>query len=219
MIAATGSDAYEPGLWARLSEAAYDRMRRRLGYRKLIGVVTPMDALSYKGSSSLPEGYTSRFIEPEELEPFAEAEWNDLSARFVAECRERGDLCYGAFEGERLVSYSFYSRKPVPIDDELTVHFDTRFVYVYKSFTVPSERGRKLHGLLMNRAIRAIHDESGCAGLIAYLEPANPSSERSGARLGHRRFGTIRVLRFRGLTWTFHGPGCARYGFRVTARK
>jgi hypothetical protein len=210
-------DRYGPA--AAVHYVAYRALSRLLHYRAFVGVVTTMDAMRLDSDIPLPEGYRSGFVTVNELGQYVDDPGNDLSPGFLEEFRQRGCCCYGIFHGERLVSYSFYAHKPVSIDAELMMHFDPRFTYVYKSFTLREHRGLQLHSIGMSRVLHDLRTRDESEGLIAYVESTNYGSLRSGARMGHREFGVIRYVRLFGRGRLWRSPGCAAFGFQITLRE
>jgi hypothetical protein len=159
-------------------------------------------------------GYTGRFVETGELEGYARAGEHDLDPDFLAEARRRGDLCHAMFQGDALVSYGWYARQPTPIDDHFVLHFDPAYTYMFKGYTVPAQRGRRLHAVGMCQALHAF-GEDGCRGLVSYVASNNFSSLKSTARLGYRVFGDLYLVRAAGRSFTYASPGCRAYGFKA----
>lgn len=215
------SYAQQWGLSAAVHEACYRGLQGLFGYRAYLGVVTPVNALRYTEKDSFRPGYNAVAINADQLSLHAATPGLDLSADFIEAFARRGDRCFGVVRDGRLISYSCYSRLPAPIGARWTVHFDPRFTYVYKSFTVPAERGKRLHGLAMSAALRRFAEEDGCVGLIAYVETNQHASRRSGKRMGHRSFGVVRAVDRWGVRRSWRSRGCDGYGFdvRVTTQK
>jgi hypothetical protein len=139
---------------------------------------------------------------------------DDMDERFIVEALERGDRCYGALAGDLLASYGWYSTRPTPVNRELLLRFDRRYAYMYKGYTLPAYRGRRLHGIGMARALKA-HVGGGLKGLVSYVRSNNVASLKSCHRLGYKDFGRIFVVELRGRYRTYATSGCARYGFCV----
>lgn len=159
-------------------------------------------------------GYDARFATEEELLPFADGGAHEFSPLFLRRAFARGDRCYAIFQGGALASYGWYSTRPTSIDDHFELHFDRRYCYMYKGFTAPAYRGRRLHAVGMCRALRAVSGE-GRRGLVSYVYSNNFASLRSVGRMGYRIFGTVYALRAGPLLLTHATAGCAEYGFRL----
>lgn len=159
-------------------------------------------------------GFEGRFVEAVELEPYARAGEHDLDVAFVDEAYRRGDRCHVVFEGTNLCAYGWYSTRPTPIDEQLTLCFDPAYTYMYKGYTVPAYRGKRLHGFGMALALRTITEEGG-EGLVSYVLSNNFASLRSVARMGYRIFGDVYVMSAFGHALAYSTPGCRPYGFRV----
>jgi hypothetical protein len=159
-------------------------------------------------------GYTGRFAEPAELERYALAGQHGLELSFLEQARRRGDRCYAMYEGEELAAYGWYARQSTPIDEHFVLHFDPAYTYMFKGYTVPAQRGKRLHAVAMCQALRAFA-EQGCKGLVSYVASNNFASLKSTARVGYRIFGDLYLVRAAGRSLAFASPGCRVYGFRA----
>ena len=85
---------------------------------------------------------------------------------------------------------------------------------MYKGYTIPAYRGKRLHGIGMSLALKSF-SERGARGLISYVEFNNLQSLRSVERTGYRLFGDIYLARVGGNERSLSTPGCRRYGFHL----
>src|SRR5688572_14381816 len=151
---------------------------------------------------------------------------NDLDEASVRRSLAAKDECFAIRDGDRLAAYGWYSRAAYShISDSLRLHFDPRWVYMYRGFTNPAYRGQRLHAIGMTMALAA-YRARGHRGLVSCVERRNDASLKSVYRMGYRRFGTIygmtlghligarrstsRLLT-RPITWCT--PGCRKFGF------
>lgn len=162
-------------------------------------------------------GFEGRFVQPAELEPLARAGAHDLDLAFLEEAARRGDRCHAVFAGDELASYGWYSRQPTSIDEHFTLHFDPAYTYMYKGYTSPSFRGKRLHAFGMCRALRALTEE-GQKGLVSYILANNFASLKSSTRMGYHVFGDVYLLAAGRRFFAHASAGCRPYGFHVTAR-
>jgi hypothetical protein len=162
------------------------------------------------------QGLDARFVRDDELARFARDGAHELSTAFLGEARARGDRCYALFDGEALAAYGWYSGLPTPIDDAFVLHFDPAYTYMYKGYTVPAYRGRRLHAVGMCRALRAFSEE-GRKGLVSWVYSNNFASLHSVARMGYRIFGSVYLLRSASFSYARATRGCADYGFWIEA--
>jgi hypothetical protein len=161
-------------------------------------------------------GFEARFVSRAELETAARAGTHDFSPEFLERAAERGDRCYGIFEGGELVSHGWYAAQPTLINEHYLLHFDPRYTYMFKGHTLPAYRGKRLHAIGMCRALRAFTEE-GREGLVSYVASNNFASLRSVARMGYRIFGNLYLARTGRRALAFASGGCRPYGVRVTA--
>lgn len=139
----------------------------------------------------------------------------EMSVDFIEQAMDRGDECYGIFDGPQLVSVGWYSNQPTQLSETLTLCFDRSWQYMYKGYTLKSHRGKRLHGVGMTKALYAYADR-GSRGLISYVRSTNFQSLRSTERMGYRIFGDIYIAEAIGRPLIWATPGCAAYDFRVT---
>jgi len=112
-------------------------------------------------------GITIREVNADELLEAARDPALDLEPLFVREALARGDLAWGAFEHGKLVCYTWRAFSKAPFTDGFWVRVPAPFQYGYKSFTLPSHRGRGLYP-----AVGRIADQrSGELGCPAMLHP------------------------------------------------
>ena len=139
----------------------------------------------------------------------------EMSERFIRQAFAKGDECYGFLDGSVLAAYGWYSNRPTAIDAPgLVLHFDERYVYMYKGFTHIEYRGQRLHAVAMARALDT-YLARGYRGLVSYVEWNNFASLRSCYRIGYTDFGNISMLRLFGHYLTMADRGCKRYHFRL----
>jgi hypothetical protein len=139
---------------------------------------------------------------------------DEMNVDFINAALAKGDECYGIFDGPQLVSMGWYSNRPTPLSDKLTLCFDRSWMYMYKGYTLHAYRGKRLHGVGMTKALYE-YTKRGARGLISYVKSNNFQSLRSTERMGYRIFGDIYIAQPVGRALTWATPGCAEYDFRV----
>jgi hypothetical protein len=157
--------------------------------------------------------FDARFATRDEVLGHCSPEY-EMTSTFARDALEKGDQCFGMFDGDRMASFGWYSNQPTNISDGLRLHFDPSWVYMYKGFTHPDYRGKRLHGTGMSLALLA-YTQQGSRGLISYVKSNNFQSLRSIERMGYRIFGDIYLARVMGRPVTWSTPGCKPYGFRL----
>lgn len=162
-------------------------------------------------------GYVHRFLEDDELRRLSRDAAHDLDPRFVEEAIAGGDRCYGVLEGDTLASYGWYATRPTPISEDLILRFSPRYAYMYKGFTHPAHRGRRLHAIGMGWALHHLV-AGGLRGLVSYVDSTNFASLKSCYRLGYRDFGSLYVLRAGTRYVLGRDRGCEAFGFRLDER-
>jgi hypothetical protein len=159
--------------------------------------------------------YRGMFLEPELLRKFSAFPEYELPRSFLDRALAKGDECYGFLDGDVLAAYGWYSRKPTETDWRgLMIHFDDEHIYMYKGFTHPNHRGKRLHAVGMSRALEA-YLAAHYKGIVSYVEWNNFASLKSCYRMGYTDFGTIYAAAIGG-HWMLHcDVGCRRGGFRL----
>jgi ribosomal protein S18 acetylase RimI-like enzyme len=160
---------------------------------------------------------TGRMLDAIALRPYARDPNVLFGDEFLTEAIAHGDRCYALFDGEALVSYSWYSTRAKRLwemDPSLAVYFDPSFAYMYSSYTDPRYRGRGLQGRGGVAALRAAVSQ-GLKGLVCYVNSSNLASLRACHRLGYVTFGRILTLRLGHRLVCLGTPGCKRYGLRI----
>jgi len=163
---------------------------------------------------TLPAHLRYARLEGARLSLFGRVKENELPDEFVQDALDKGDECYAVLEGMTLASYGWYSKTPTLVDNDLRLHFNPQYVYMYKGFTAKPYRGQRLHAIGMMRALNE-YRQQGFRGLVAYVESNNFDSLKSCYRMGYKTCGRIRVLRI-GLRYFIHcGRGCSDYGLEL----
>lgn len=164
-----------------------------------------------------PPGYHARFLTQDALRRLARDPDNGLTQNFVDAALSRGDQCFALCDGARPVAYGWYAFRPTPIGlPGVRLRFARQSVYMYKGFTHPGYRGRRLHAMLRTMALRH-YLARGYESMLCYVESTNFESLKSCLRMGGRRFGSIYVLRILDQFAVYATPGCHRYGLQLEA--
>jgi hypothetical protein len=165
----------------------------------------------------IPDGASIRVLTEAELLHFASDPSLDMTHASIKASCARGDVCFGYVEGQTLVSYSWYSTAPTRAEPGLWVRFAEGYSYSYKSFTLPSHRGRHLQHILL-RAAEASRTAQGLRYNVDYIHVLNLPSITADRRYGNRPIGYAVIARWFGNIYPFHSPGAKRHGFAFVTR-
>jgi hypothetical protein len=213
------------------------RLKAIVDEMKRFGAVKTLQDLGLRGFNRLMtarvlKGVTIRTVDPEFLKcdkPYrggflSESQLGELvrnrpeyemSGQFLREAFAKGDECYGFVDGGVLAAYGWYSNRPTAIDAPgMELHFDSRYIYMYKGFTHEKYRGQRLHAIAMTRALEA-YLEKGFHGLVSYVEWNNFGSLKSCYRIGYVDFGNLYLVKPFGRYVTWADRSCTSYGFRL----
>jgi hypothetical protein len=213
LVATIQENMHKYGVGAALHDIECRAVNKIAHFRILKGMTVRMQDVKDPGLFEA-QGFEARFVGENELAKFACEGTHDFSVEFLREARARGDRCYGLFDGDALAAYGWYSALPTPIDEHFVLHFDNAYTYMYKGYTVPAYRGKRLHAVGMCRALRAFTEE-GKKGLISYVFSNNFASLHSVVRMGYRIFGEVYVIRAGSHSFVYATRGCRDYGFWV----
>lgn len=147
---------------------------------------------------------TARLLGPSEIELARQDPVLDLPADFVS-----SDRCFGIVRQGYVVSYVWLADAgPTPVLPGAAVVFPNGSLYVYKAFTHPQHRGRRL----LSDCLAAVDSVAASHQLRTLIEPHNRSSLRGFRREGFKahgllviRDGTASVLRLFGC-WRCQHP-------------
>jgi hypothetical protein len=163
--------------------------------------------------------YQGLFLTEEMLRDFAEQPDYELTHVFLNEALAKGDECYGFLDGKVLAAYGWYSNKSTETDwPHLAVQFNQQHIYMYKGFTHPRHRGKRLHAVGMTRALEA-YLARGYKGLVSYVEATNFASLKSCYRMGYEDFGKVYAARIFNTYFLHANSSCRPYGFRLVKTK
>ena len=212
--------ASQHGLRAAAYNVAYRAANKLTELMILDGVTVSLATLDKKFLEE-PKAKEGRFLDFATLKRLARNPELMLTERFIAQAEAKGDRCYGFLEGELLSSYGWYSTKPTlltEVRDDLVIHFNPTYAYMYNGFTHPKFRGQRLHAIGMAKALEALTGE-GLDGLVSYVDSANFASLKSCFRMGYQTFGHVALVKVGDRFRSYASPGCTRYGFRVEVRR
>jgi hypothetical protein len=142
-------------------------------------------------------------------------EWRlQMTQSSIEHALARGEQCFAVFDRQTIASVGWFARHPAPVEPGVAMDFDPSWVYMHRSYTATSYRGRHLHGLGTCAALEH-YTRHGARGLVAFVEFNNLQSLRSMRRVGFRQFGWIGLWNFRKTPRTWASPGCRAYQFRL----
>ncbi len=144
----------------------------------------------------LPPGFEARFLNAEELLPFTEDPTNDLGPEMIERLNGGKDFCFAALHENRLAAYGWYALKDIEAEHNfgISMQFPDNYAYMYKGFTHTDFRGKRLHGILMGKALQGLGDH-GIEALVSSVGWTNFASLLSCDKLGYERLGRAWTIR------------------------
>ena len=162
---------------------------------------------------ALPPGDKVCVFEPNDLSRFTQNPQLGLSEEFLRGAQDRGDVCVGYLEGGDLVSYGWLGRSDTPMESGLHIRVGQRYIYGYKTHTLPFHRGRRLLGAVLHECDRWL-TANGYRYNIGYIRTHNFASITADRRAGNRVVGYGGYFSGFGKTRSFRSPGARRAGFQ-----
>ena len=176
--------------WAAAGRLLVDRLGARLYQRHVMEVVW-LDLMVAVACPPVP-GFEFRFLTVNEVWRYSNDPSLDLDVSLAGEIDRGESLCFTALENGRVAAYGWYAiQRAAPghcfgVGIRLPAHVS----YMFKGFTHPDYRGRRLHAAVMGLALAAL-SARGIRALISTVEWTNEASLRSCDRLGYQRLGRI----------------------------
>ena len=184
------------------SQAAFRFVADRLGSRFLrskVDHVIWLSADDLSPSLRLEPEFEARMLTADEVRTFAADPQNLLSIELADRVAAGHDLCFAILSGHRLAAYGWYALHCIEAEHcaGTAMSYPEHVAYMYNGFTHPDFRGRRLHGLVMGLALRAL-GERRVTHLVSIVDWTNVSSLRSCERLGYSDLGRMISLFGRG---------------------
>jgi RimJ/RimL family protein N-acetyltransferase len=171
-------------------------------YRRLVLFETVLDEPPEPAASSRPLEF--RFLSEADVDEYARLRPDRAPVEAAARLH-RGDRCYGAWYGPRIVAARWITEGETEIEYlARRVVFAERTVYRYDAYTSPDYRGRGIIGAVGTRLIREIWAE-GTRRVIGTSLPENLPSRRMLEKEGLRPLAKIGYVKLGRRRWNF-GP-------------
>lgn len=190
-------------------------LANRLAYVELFTVLELTPERLDASLRVLPPPFTARILSTDEVHGYAADEATGLGRAFVQDSLAHGDVCVAIFDGDRLANYGWYSTAPTRTITELEVRIAEGRLYGHHDYTLPTFRGRRLHGL--NKAW-ALEHLCGGRPLVALVAGDNLTSMHSMRRMGHVVLGRIAVVGKLGRFYVHADAGCRAAGISLGPR-
>lgn len=138
--------------------------------------------------------FERRFLTPGEIRRLSEDRESRLTEAFADRAEGGLDLCYGAIHEGRLANYGWYALGSVEAEHAsgAPMGLPPNVAYMYKVFTHPDFRGRRLNATCMAEASAQLAAR-GVEHVVAIVRWSNEASLRSCEHLGFRRLGHLVV--------------------------
>lgn len=135
-----------------------------------------------------------------------------IDSQFAEGAQVRGDIAYGAFDGARLVGYTWKTTKPGPVDQGLSIRLIVPNInYGFKTFVHPAYRGQQLQDSVNHVGEKECFDK-GFVKNLSYVDMGNLSSLKSQYKSPTRTaVGFAGYWKVGSRFFTWRSPGARRY--------
>lgn len=170
-----------------------DHLGRRLVKLRVSEVVW-LDVADVSDSLRGDPEFEFRFLSAEEVARFAADPATELS-EMVERARSPYDLCFAALCGDRLAAYGWYALRGIEPEHcaGVAMSYPAEVAYMYKGLTLPDFRGKRLHGLIMGLALKAL-GARGVTAIVSTVDWINFPSLKSCDRLGYQNLGRFATV-------------------------
>ena len=162
----------------------------------------------------LPAGIRLGIVPPSKLLDAANDPELDMESGFVRGALARGDVAFGAFDGDQLIAYVWRPFGAAPDADGLWVKVDPPYHYAYKAFTLPAYRGKRIH-IAVSHVSDDYFLERGYTAEVGFSEISNFPGIAAADFLGRKRVGFAGYVRWFGRAVPFRTAGVKRIGFQM----
>lgn len=131
----------------------------------------------------------------EDLLNFADMCECDLNKKFVINAIKKGDVCFGIKKGKFLISYAWIANSPTVLFDKCVIYFNrSKYVYLYKTFTIPEFRGMLFNSKVISFSKKICQHKD----IILFVDARNINSIRSVKKIGANLICCVIILKIFG---------------------
>ena len=174
---------------------------------------------------TIDDRFSFRFLTADEVRGHSFDSANHLASSFAERMLRGRDLCYAALEGGALAGYAWLAlgsieaeqnrgRKP---NSGVAVSFGADTAFVYKAFTRPEFRGRRLYSACLVGALGELAPRGICK-LLVTADWTNRAALAGCRRAGFRELGSVARFGWPGATFTLTPRGTAALGIQLGSR-
>jgi len=142
----------------------------------------------------LGDPYHARYLTRSEMEGLLHEPEFIIDDVFLADVLQKGDTCFGIFQGTTLVSYGWYSTLPTATIDGLMITVPRGEAYLYKAYTRPEHRGGRLLAIGTSLALKQQLAE-GLSACVCCVESNNFGSLHAFGRMGAKEIGSVWLIK------------------------
>jgi GNAT superfamily N-acetyltransferase len=181
-------------MWSELGELAYRAARKVMTLDVTVVVWLARAKLRLPGVDDA--AFDFHFLSSDELRRLGDDAALGLAPAMAQRVAQGNDFCFAAMHGDNLASYAWFALDSIEAEHNrgaqphsgVAVSFPTNVAFLYKGFTHPDYRGRKLHGEVIGRALVELAP-LGIEAVLSTTDWTNRAARRALAGIGFVELG------------------------------
>jgi hypothetical protein len=181
-------------MWSTLGPLAYRAARKVMTLDVTVLVWLARQKLRLPGIDDASVAF--QFLAPGDVRRHGRDEANGLVPEMGERIAAGNDFCFAAFCDGRLASYAWFALGSIEAEHNrgaepnsgVAVSFPADVAFLYKGFTHPDFRGRKLHGEVIGRALLEL-EPRGIGAMLSTTDWTNRAARRALAGIGFEELG------------------------------
>lgn len=204
------ADLKKWGIWRSIYRRIMGRAKRNLGIH--VHIIRITENLENPVFPCKHPNMTYRLMSWEDQLKAVDDPMLHLQAEFINKAKVRGDIVFGAYDGEKIVAYTWRSRLLAPHGSDLQVRCGKKYSYSYKTLTHPDYRGlRLMPSILLFSDAEML--KRGYSHRIGFVEVTNFESLASGKYMGSKAIGYAGYAKWFGRYFHFRTRDVRKAGF------
>lgn len=210
------------GMLARLGGLAYKVAQRTMTFD--VARLMCLEAACAQ-TIAVENLFSFRFLTADEVHRHSYDPANQMSSSFAERVLCGRDLCYAALKGRTLAGYAWLALGSIEAEQNrgrnprsgVAASFRTDTAFVYKAFTRPEFRGRRLYSACLVGALDELAARGICK-LLVTTDWTNHSALASCRRAGCHELGSLARFGWPGAIFTLTPRGAAALGIQFGSR-
>jgi hypothetical protein len=186
----------------------------KICFFKIYNIISLTESQLNLGLKPARNEFEFRWLKEHDLKNLKDVEKYDLSIEFIEKSLSSGAECFGVYNGNQLVHYSWFTNNPNQLTDDLLLEFNNSYVYGFKAFTEKNYRGQSLFALIH---LKVLNDflQRGIDHIFGVIELNNFPSLKSLYKIGFIPVGKITVVRLLNKYYIYNSKNTKKQDFQI----